>query len=415
MAFNWGKLGLTGYKSIIQSDARMNIWEGAVRSSKTICSILRWIEFVQDAPPGGVLMMVGKTSQTLKRNILDVIIDMVGTKNARFNRGTNMFYLYDKKIECLGAKDEAAQTKIRGATVVGCYGDELSLWPESFFKMMLSRLSVKGAKLFGTTNPDSPYHWLKTDIIDRQHELNLKVFHFMLDDNLNLDPEYVTDLRKEYTGLWRKRFIDGLWVMADGVIHDAFEEEKHVIDVASVLKGQELERFRSYYTSCDYGTNNPCTFGLYGYNGGKPPVYLVKEFYYDSNKHSRQKTDGEYADEFIRFIGDYRPVAHYVDPSAASFIAEMRKRGIGMTNAKNDVLNGIRFTSQMIANGQYYIDRSCVDTRREYMGYVWDAKAQKNGIDAPLKQNDHAMDRDRYALYSHWFRAGHKILGFNFK
>lgn len=414
MAFNWGKISRKAYASIVESNARINLWEGSVRSSKTISSIIRWIDFVQSAPPGGVLVMTGKTSKTLQRNILNVIIDMVGSKNARYNRGTGTFYLYGKEIDTIGATDERAQEKIRGATIVGCYGDEISLWPESFFKMMLSRLSVKGAKLFGTTNPDSPYHWLKTDYIDRCDELNMKVFHFTLHDNRNLDPEYVASLKKEYTGLWRKRFIDGLWVMADGIIYDCFEEEKHVIDVASVLEKRESRRFRNYYTSCDYGTNNPCTFALYGYDM-KPPVYLIKEYYFDSNAKGKQKTDAEYADDFASFLGEVRPIANYVDPSAASFIAELSKRGYNITPAKNDVLDGIRFVSQMISTGQYYIDKSCKSTIKEYMGYVWDSKAQKRGEDAPLKERDHAVDRDRYALYSHFFRAGHKVLGFNYK
>lgn len=414
MAFKWGRLSHKGYYTIKHSHKRQNIWEGSVRSSKTISSIVRWIAYVKSAPEGGILLMIGKTQKTLQRNILDVIIEMVGSKNARFNRGTGEFTLFNKKIDTIGASDERAQEKIRGVTCAGAYGDEVSLWPESFYTMLLSRLSVRGAKFFGTTNPDSPYHWLKANYIDRAKELGINVFHFTLDDNLNLDPDYVESLKREYTGLWYKRYILGLWVLADGTVYDMWDDDHHSLNVAEILKPRDNQQFQRYFTSADYGTNNPCTFGLYGYDGGKPPIYLVKEYYYDSSKKGRQKTDGEYAKDFLDFLGGIRPVANYVDPSAASFILELQRKGLHVLPADNDVLNGIRFVSNMLHNNLYFVDKSCTETRKEFAGYVWDAKAQKAGEDKPMKQHDHAMDRDRYGLYTHCKRMGVKLLGFNY-
>ena len=411
--FKWGKFSRKAYRSIVESNARINLWEGSVRSSKTISSIVRWIDFVKSAPPGGVLMMVGKTNKTLDRNILQPMREMLGDK-IRVNHGTGVIKMFGREIDIIGANDERAQEKIRGATVAGCYGDEITLWPESFFTMMLSRMSVKGAKLFGTTNPDSPYHWLKADYIERADELNMRVFHFTLDDNLNLDPDYVSALKAEYTGLWYKRFILGLWVLADGTVYDMWDEDKHSVDVQALLKSRGREHFSRYFVSIDYGTSNPCTFGLYGYDG-KPPCYLVKEYYYDGKARGRQKTDGEYADDLISFLGGIKPIAVYVDPSAASFIAELTKRGIHVTPANNDVLNGIRFVGGMLAGGGYYVDKSCIETKKEYSSYVWDAKAQKRGEDAPLKEHDHAMDRDRYALFTHFYRKGMPLIGLNYK
>lgn len=407
--FQWGDFSEAGYRSIINSTARLNLWEGSVRSSKTISSIVRWIKFVKAAPAGGVLIMVGKTQRTLQRNILDVIQEMIPDRNQCYlNRGTGEFFIFGKKIDIIGANDERAQDKIRGATIVGAYCDEISLYPESFFKMLLSRMSVSGSKLFGTTNPDSPFHWLKTGFIDRAHELDIKVFHFEIDDNLNLDPEFVRNLKLEYTGLWYKRFILGLWVLADGTIYDMWNDDKHTAWIKDILEKRETKQFKRYFTAGDYGTNNPCTFGLYGYDGSLP-AYLVKEYYYDGGKTGRQKTDGEYADDFIAFVGDTRTVANYFDPSALSFMAELRKRGIACTPAKNDVLDGIRFVGNLITNDMYIVDKGCKDTQREFGAYVWDEKAQKRGLDAPLKQNDHAMDRDRYGLYTHFFRSGFSI------
>lgn len=358
--------------------------------------------------------MIGKTQGTVHRNVLDVIIEMVGSTNAHFNRGTGEFFLFGRKIVVLGANDERAKEKIQGATIAGAYGDEIALWPESFFTMLLSRLSVKGAKTFGTTNPDSPYHWLKEKFIDRAHELDIKVFHFTIEDNPALDPEYVANLKKEYTGLWYKRYVLGLWVLADGSVYDMWNESRHIKAIPEILKASGKEYFDKYFTATDYGTNNPMTIGLYGYNGMKPPVYLVKEYYYDSRKAGRQKTDSEYGQDFVNFISGYRSIVNYVDPSAASFMAELKKRGIMTSPANNEVIDGIRFVGSMLHNDLYAIDPSCTATKKEYAGYIWDEKAQKRGLDAPLKINDHAMDRDRYALYSHFSKLGVKILGFNY-
>jgi PBSX family phage terminase large subunit len=411
-AFQWGKFSRKAYRSIVESVARLNFWEGSVRSGKTISSIVRWLDFVRTAPTNGRLLMVGRTQGTLKRNIIDPILDMVG-KDAHYNRGTGELHLFGRVVDTMGASDERAQEKIRGATIAGAYGDEVTLWPESFFKMLLSRLSVRGAKFFGTTNPDSPYHWLKVEYLERARELGIRVFHFTLDDNPNLDPDYVKALKREYTGLWFKRFILGLWVLADGVVFDMFDEARHVVDVAAILAAQGKDRFDRYFVACDYGTSNPCTFGLYGYNAGKPPVYLVKEYYYDSAKKGRQKTDGEYADDLKVFLGDLRPVALYVDPSAASFITELGKRGLNVTPADNDVLNGIRFVGNMLTQAAFLVDKGCTHTIQEFGGYLWDAKAQKRGEDKPLKERDHAMDRNRYGLYTHFKRAGIRYIGFN--
>jgi len=411
-AFQWGKFSRKAYRSIVESVARLNFWEGSVRSGKTISSIVRWLDFVRTAPTNGRLLMVGRTQGTLKRNIIDPILDMVG-KDAHYNRGTGELHLFGRVVDTMGASDERAQEKIRGATIAGAYGDEVTLWPESFFKMLLSRLSVRGAKFFGTTNPDSPYHWLKVEYLERARELGIRVFHFTLDDNPNLDPDYVKALKREYTGLWFKRFILGLWVLADGVVFDMFDEARHVVDVSAILAAQGKDRFDRYFVACDYGTSNPCTFGLYGYNAGKPPVYLVKEYYYDSAKKGRQKTDGEYADDLKVFLGDLRPVALYVDPSAASFITELGKRGLNVTPADNDVLNGIRFVGNMLTQAAFLVDKGCTHTIQEFGGYLWDAKAQKRGEDKPLKERDHAMDRNRYGLYTHFKRAGIRYIGFN--
>jgi PBSX family phage terminase large subunit len=282
--------------------------------------------------------------------------------------------------------------------------------------MGLSRLSLPGARFFGTTNPDSPYHWLKTDYLDRRHELNMRVFHFNLEDNVNLDPAYVTELKKEYTGLWYKRFILGLWVLAEGVVYDMWNDDTHAIRPLVSGPNGDPKRFQRHIVAVDYGTHNPTVFGLFGYDGTGPPAYMIKEYYYDSEKKGRQKTDSEYADDFKTFLGGIRPVAIYVDPSAASFIAELRKRGYTVMEARNDVIDGIRFVSQLISNGLFYVYRAeCPNTLKEFASYIWDEKSIKAGVDKPVKQFDHCMDMIRYGLFTHFFREhAQKLFGFNF-
>lgn len=416
--------------SVLDSTARINIWEGSVRSGKTIASIIRWLEYLSHPPRGGSFAMIGKTQTTLQRNILDPIMEFFPGL-CRFNRGTGEFFFRDLQIEVVGANDERAQDKIRGRTMAGAYGDEISLWPESFWTMLLSRLSVKNSKFFGTTNPDSPYHYLKKDVIDREHELDCRVFHFSLPDNPGLDPKYVESLKKEYRGLWYKRFIDGLWVQAEGAIYDMFDSAKHVIDVPAALNidyegnvnpnikfvGAGSRAPYRYFVSVDYGTANATSFGLFAYRGEKPPAYLLKEYYYDARKVGRSKTDSEYADDLENFVGKLKSkIVVYVDPSALSFITELRKRGFFIIEANNAVLDGIRFVGTMFTDGLFYIDNSCTHAQEEIQGYVWDEKAQKKGEDKPVKERDHACDMIRYGLFTHFYKKGNSIIGgFNYK
>ena len=384
-------------QSIADSNARLNIWHGAVRSSKTVGANYRWMlhiaECVKNDVPGDFLMF-GKTERTLKRNILDPLADFMGPDRFRYNKGEGEAYMWGRKIHIAGANDERAEGKIRGGTYLAAYGDELTLIPESFFKMLLSRLSLPGAKLFGTTNPDSPYHWLKAEYMDKD-DLDLTAFHFTLEDNPFLPPQYVDELKKEYTGLWYKRFILGLWVQAAGAVYDMWSDKN--------VTQQDPNKVKTWFVGCDYGTSNPCTFGLMGLwrEGGKTRIHKFREYYYDGRMKG-QKTDAEYVEALRKFTKDVpgRP-SIYTDPSAASFIVAGRKAGFKMLEADNEVLDGIRFTSSFIQDHRYTVDPSCKETIKGYQAYVWDEKAQKRGEDKPLKENDHTCDSDRYAIFTH--------------
>lgn len=404
MAFEfYPEMSDTQINSLTDSIARINIWHGSVRSSKTIMSIIRWLEYVPTAPKGK-LLMIGKTERTLKRNILDVIEDMVGAKNYHFSSGKGEVKIFGRTIDIVGANDERSENKIRGTTLAGAYGDELTLWPESFFKMLMTRLSIRDSKFFGTTNPDSPYHWLKVDYLNREEELNMRSFHFTLHDNPALDPEYVKSLELEYSGLWYKRFILGLWVMAEGVVYDMFNNERHVVSEEQ-LPVNVLE-FDRYYVPVDYGTANPTTFLLIGERmmpDGERHSYVLKEYYYDGRKEQVQKTNSQYADDMVEFIGNIPIQTIYVDPSAKSFILELKNNEkilTSVTEAMNDVVDGIREVGKKLQKETLFVMNTCVNLLREFNAYVWDAKSQKKGEDKPIKENDHCLDGLRYYVFT---------------
>ncbi len=375
------------------SDARLNLWEGAVRSGKSFVSIVRFLKALKTGP-SGLAMIIGVSRESIQRNVLSELCALVGApvptpKSTQLN-------IFGRTIFIVGANDERAQKRIQGSTLACAYVDELTLIPHGFFKMLLSRLSVTGAQLFGTTNPDSPFHWLKREFLSND-ELDMKVFRFRLDDNPSLSKSYVDNLKKEYTGLWYKRYIEGEWVLAEGTVYDFFDEEDHVIGIPP---GQA----EYYIVGIDYGTSNPTTFNLIGYSRKLyPNIWLEREYYYDSRAHNRQKTDTEYVEDLKKFLAGKNVRCIYVDPSAASFKLEMMRQGLsGVINADNDVINGIRFKSKLMANGTYKICSCCKNAIREFQTYRWDEKVSVKGDDKPIKEHDHCLDGQRYAIYSHF-------------
>ncbi len=385
-------------RSLIESTARLNFWEGPVRSGKSYSCMWRWIDFIQNGPPGP-LIMCGRTEPTIKRNIIRPLHDLIGD-DLQYMSGKGEVKLWGRTIDVVGANDERAEAKIRGSEYVGALLDEVTILPENFVKMLFSRLSLTGAKLFGSTNPDSPFHWLKKEYIDKAHEMDIKVFSFSIEDNPSLDEDYKRNLKKEYSGLWYQRYIEGKWVLAEGAVYDFFEDSIHTIAYPPGVATY-------YIVGIDYGTSNPCVFTLIGYNPSLyPNMWLEKEYYYDSKARNRQKSDSEYGHDLVNFIAGYNVKAIYIDPSALSFKVEMRKLGINnVIDAVNDVVPGIRFQGQLISNGTYKICTQCVNSIKEYSTYLWDERASNRGIDQPIKQNDHSCDAQRYALYTHFFNA----------
>jgi PBSX family phage terminase large subunit len=353
------------------------------------------LEYIQKAPAGN-LVIVGRTASTIKRNVVDEIFNLVGS-DARHYIGKSEISLWNRRIYLIGCSDERAEQKLRGSTFAGAYVDEATLISESFWTMLLSRLSIPGAKLFATTNPDSPFHYLKKNYIDRSKELDMKTFEFKLDDNPSLTDGFKNNLKLEYQGLWYKRYILGEWCLAEGAIYDFFDEHMHCLEFAPTNP-------RYYVVGVDYGTTNPCGFGLFGYNPENyPNIWMEEEYYYDSREKMRQKTDSEYCEDLINFMKGKIVKAVVVDPSAASFKAECIKQGIqNIVDANNDVLDGIRFTAKMLSNGTLKICKSCKTLLKEIQSYSWDEKSIKLGEDKPLKTNDHMCDLTRYVLMTYF-------------
>lgn len=415
--------------SLRDSDARINIWEGAVRSGKTYISLWRFIKELSYGPvdlnkhPGkslrevwkdiedgkiekqfGEFAIIARTADSFKRNVLPQLVRMIGS-DVRNYSGKREMHVWGQTIHVVGADDERAESKIRGPTFSGAYVDEATIVPESVFKMLISRCAMGGAKIFATTNPDSPYHWLKKDFLTDNPDV--KSWKFTLEDNPELCQDEKDYLKRQYRGLWFQRFIEGKWVQAEGAVYDFFDLGAHCIDFP-------LSTATNYIVGVDYGTTNPTSFILVGINANKfPNVWVEDEYFYDSKKHQRQKTDAEYGEALKIFIRYKSVTAIFIDPSAASFKAELFKQGFdNVFDAENEVVDGIRLVSTFLGEGTMKICRKCTNLIQEFQSYVWDAKSAKTGVDKPLKENDHALDALRYALYTHFFGGGGG-LGYN--
>jgi PBSX family phage terminase large subunit len=376
------------------ASARISVWTGAVRSGKTIASLLAFLIAVATAPDQGLIFICGKTLQTIERNVIGPLQDtaLFGTvaRDVHHTRGATTATILGRTVHLIGASNALAEDKIRGATVYLAYVDEATLVPEAFWTQLLARLSVPGARLLATTNPDGPMHWLRQKFLLRVGELNLRYWHFTLDDNPSLDPAYVASLKKEYVGLWYRRFIKGEWCLAEGSIYDMWDEARHVVPEVP-----HIERWIS--TGIDYGMGNPFHAVRFGIAGGV--IYGTSEYRYNPRMQLQQMTDATYADALIKWWGDERPPWTVVDPSATSFINELQvTRKIPTIGAVNDVVDGIRLVAKLLALDLLKFHVSCKGLREEFPGYSWDPKAAEKGIDQPIKAGDHGLDASRYGI-----------------
>lgn len=395
------------------------IADGAIRSGKTVSMSLSFVMWAMSNFKSQNFAMCGKTIGAFRRNVLTQLKLMLRSRGYHVvdhradnlvvvSRGDTENYLY-----IFGGKDESSQDLIQGITLAGVFFDEVALMPESFVNQATGRCSVDGSKFWFNCNPDGPYHWFKvnwmeesTGYLGREESArrrrkgetlkDMLYLHFTMDDNLSLSERVKARYRGMYTGVFYKRYIEGLWCMAEGIIYDMFDPERHVKRVGEF---NDLLLDHGHFVSCDYGTQNATVFLLWN-KGIDGRWYCIREYYYSGRNEHKQKTDAEYADALEEWLDGVQIRAVIVDPSAASFIAELRKRGIRVIKAKNDVADGIRLTGTKLNQYMIIFAASCVNTIKEFASYVWDAKAAERGEDKPLKEHDHAMDAVRYFVYT---------------
>lgn len=381
---------------------RLNLLEGSVSSGKTWISLVLWAFWVKTMPEDKLYMMCAKSLTTLKRNCLILLQELIGEGNFSFSIASKEGELFGRRILLEGANDIRSEAKIRGLTLQGAYCDELTQFPRDFFVMLLSRLRLPGAKLIATTNPDAPGHWLKKDYIDRAEELDFMDVQFKIDDNTTLPADYVTNIKKEYSGVFYDRFILGKWVLAQGIIYPMYEK---------ALENPPDDRPTGYRLSIDYGTMNAFAALLWERHGSV--WYASRGYYYSGREKGVTKTDEEYSKDLDAFVApvvadmpkesafgeQYQgKLKTIIDPSAASFIALLRKKPWSkVIPAKNDVLDGIRDTATAMLLGLIKVSPHIKEWKEEAEGYVWD---ETKGDDSPLKENDHYMDAMRYFVFT---------------
>jgi PBSX family phage terminase large subunit len=419
-------------KIIFRPSPRMvNVWNtahlathrilvGAVRSGKSYTANDIAIKEICKLPPCNVLVS-GYSISSVSRNIIAEWKAMLDPLNLfpnmfRLCRDEKDEYmriewrgLKDKKFYVRGAGKEHDFKQIQGSTFGYWLADELTRHTKSFYDMAMSRLSLPFSKSMATCNPDSPMHYVKKDILENEKLFHVNAdgtsyyrsWHFHLQDNPSLTPQYIQGLENLYTGVFYKRYILGMWVLAEGSIYDFFDENTHT------RENTRLYRASYHIIGCDYGTADPCVFGLFGVNPVlKPKIWLESEWYFDSRASGRQKSDREYSAAMKNWLVDQErwPLKLYIPQDALSFKTELKNSqflGVSDTDmSPGSVCDGIRVQARMLKHGDYVIDKSCKHTIADYSGYVWDDKALLKGVEQPLHDNSHTKDMERTLLYT---------------
>ncbi len=389
----WNELSPVKNKDILIAD-------GSVRAGKTIVMSLSFVMWATEEFDEENFALCGKTIGSLRRNVIKPLKKMLKGRGykCKDHRSSNENYLtisrkgHSNDFYLFGGKDEGSQDLIQGITLAGVLFDEVALMPQSFVNQATARCSVEGAKMWFNCNPAGPYHWFKVEYLDKLKEKNAVHLHFTMDDNLSLSESVKARYKKMYSGIFYKRYILGLWCLAEGIIYDMFNEDIHKVKTIN-------RRYEKYYVSIDYGTQNATVFLLWGLYQGK--WYIVKEFYYSGRDTNIQKSDIQYSRELKKFLDGIIPIKIIVDPSAASFITQLRQDGFkNVLQAQNDVLDGIRTVASALNLGLFYVNDICIETLKEFSSYIWDPKKLDHGIEEVLKDKDHCMDAMRYFIYT---------------
>lgn len=394
------------------------IADGSIRSGKTVSMALSFTLWAMESFDGQNFAICGKTIHSARRNVVQPLKQMLLSRGYEIRdvRNENLLIIsHSGKLNyfyIFGGKDEGSQDLIQGITLAGIFCDEVALMPESFVNQATGRCSVTGSKMWFSCNPSNPNHYFKKGWIDKAVEKRVLYLHFTMEDNPSLSDEIKRRYEKMYAGVFRKRFILGLWVTADGLVYSMFDQERHVKEV-------DLN-FDRIFVAGDFGIYNATTFGIYGFSRQYKHYHLIESYYHsgreaesqlteaDINSNAQfasvlQKTTKEYANDLVNMIRG-KPIEYIIlDPSAAAMIVELQKhpyivrKQIPIIPARNDVSLGISFHAELLTEDRFTLDPSNTHDIDEYYAYSWDAKAGERGVDQVVKEHDHCMDRNRYA------------------
>ncbi len=367
------------------------ICDGAVRSGKTTCMSVSFVLWAFYEFNDTSFAICGKTISSLKRNIINSLLPVlrdIGFECKEKLSQNCIEIAYEKKVNrfyLFGGRDESSASLIQGMTLGGVLLDEVALMPRSFVEQALARCSVNKSKFWFNCNPENPMHWFYEEWIKKAKDKNCLYLHFLMKDNPSLSKKVIRRYESLYSGAFYERFVLGRWVAVDGLVYPDVANGKYIMK-------PPCQNFDKYYVSCDYGTVNPTSFGLWGLKDGV--WYRFDEYYYSSREQGKQKTDEEYYADLTEFVRELPIQAIVVDPSAASFIECVRWHGkYKVISAKNDVTDGIRKVQSAFKQGKILISPCCKAAIKEFSLYRWDEGAAK---DTPKKEHDHAMDEIRY-------------------
>ena len=355
-------------------------------------------------------LLIGKTQGSLQRNFI-IPLQQKFPGHVGYNRTTKTLKIFGRGCWVEGATNEGAVERIQGLETPIAIGDEVVLWPQNFFEMLDTRLSAVGSVLIGSMNPGPPQHYIKK-LIDREEELGfsldgrkeLRSWRFILDENTFLDPSYIASLKKKYPkgSVLYRRFIEGLWVAAEGRVYPFFDESL----AAGYVVSKVPDNFIMYLVGLDYGISNPFSAQLWGLAGGV--WYILNEVHWDSLKMMKQKTNPEYVQDLKRlcFWNDKQiaPIKVLVPPEENEFIREIAQCDYpGLRHAakaENSILPGVEDLTTLLALGKLKIYEKCENAIYGFNDLRWDEKKQQQGIDMFIKGGsgapDHPNDASRY-------------------
>ena len=367
------------------------ICDGAVRSGKTFTLSLSFVMWATLNFSGRLLGLCGKTIVSLRRNVVVPLMAPLRELGFAVEEHLSANYLtisyrgHENRFYLFSGKDEGSAALVQGITLSGVLFDEVALMPRSFVEQALARCSVQGSRFFFNCNPEYPSHWFYREWIKNRDSKNALYIHFRMEDNPSLSPQMLARYKKLYEGAFRRRFVDGEWVSVSGAVYPFMEDGSMYVPVPE-------GGFDGYCVSCDYGTVNPSSFGLWARQNGI--WYRIAEYYYDARREGRSRTDEEHYESLTELLDGRNPETVIVDPSAASFIEVIERHGeYRVTRADNNVLDGIRRTAQALTSGEIVICDSCQDAVREFSLYRWDEASPRDSV---IKRDDHAMDDIRY-------------------